>query len=172
MEVNPYAPPRELETTDVATPSAARIRRAHLATEAGIRVMAVCYLLFAPFVVIGPLHIFGELALWQTIGFCLVAALQIVAALGLWRWKPWSRPFVAVVSGLGLLAFPLGTLVNIHFLRLVFGGKGRMVFSPRYREIVKTIPTPAGGISRGYEAFLVVLGLLFVGFILGLPFAD
>ena len=172
MEKNPYAPPRECETPDDTTQSAARIRRNHLVTEAGIKVMAICYLILAPIVIVAPHFLLRRLSLWQMSAFFLIAVVQSVAGVGLWHIKPWSRPLAALVSVLGLLAFPIGTPVNIHFLRLLFGKKGRMIFSHRYREIVKNSPNLAGGFSRSFEAVSIVLGLLFAGFLLGTALAH
>ncbi len=168
MDQNPYAPPKSFGIPNSAGESDLRIRRVHRGTEEGIKVMACCYWLFAPVVAIAPYW----LKTGYEIGFALLAGTIILAGIGLWRFQRWALGFAAVISGLGLLAFPIATPVNAHFLLLLFRQKGRMVFSQRYREIVRTTPRPAGGFSRWFEAIGVVLGFLFFGFILSLPLAG
>jgi hypothetical protein len=45
-----------------------------------------------------------------------------------------------VLSEVGLLGFPIGTLINGYILYLLLSKKGRKVFSDEYRQIVSLTP--------------------------------
>lgn len=48
------------------------------------------------------------------IGF--MSTLGLVGGIGLFAYKPWARYIVIVVSALGLLNIPIGTLKGVYFL--------------------------------------------------------
>jgi hypothetical protein len=56
------------------------------------------------------------------------------------RLKPGARTPAIVMSGLGLLAFPLGTLINGYILWLLLSRKGSFILSPAYGPIVEATP--------------------------------
>ena len=88
-----------------------------------------------------------------------VAGLQIWTAIGLRQLRSWARIVSGVLSGIGLLGFPLGTLLNGYILYLLFSKKGTMVFSDEYKRVIELTP----GIK--YRTSIVVwifLGLLLV----------
>jgi hypothetical protein len=45
-----------------------------------------------------------------------------------------------VLSGIGLLGFPIGTLINGYILYLFLSKKGRTVFAPEYQEVIEATP--------------------------------
>ena len=99
-------------------------------------VCAAGFLLFALVSVFAPISrmlLLGILAL----GF---AVLQAVTALGIRKLNPKARIPTAVISGLGLLAFPFGTIVNGYILYRVFSRKGAMVFSEEYKQVIAGTP--------------------------------
>jgi hypothetical protein len=59
---------------------------------------------------------------------------------GLRKLRPWARIASIVMSILGLLNPPTGTLVNIYILYLLFSEKGRRIFQSDYPEIVAATP--------------------------------
>jgi hypothetical protein len=72
---------------------------------------------------------------------CLVlAAIQISLGVGLRRLKAWVRIPTGILAAIGLLGFPLGTLINGYILYLICSEKGTMVFSPAYREVIALTP--------------------------------
>ncbi len=74
-------------------------------------------------------------------GFCFgVGALQFWVGRGIRGLKSWARVPVGVLSGIGLLGFPMGTLINGYILYLVFSAKGRTVFSEEYQEVIAQTP--------------------------------
>lgn len=146
-ESNPYAvlpignSNAETESEDV------RLRKAHIGHEANVQGIGVLFrlggflaLLIALFqgaisfsaVRIDSTLFFGALA------FAAVGIFQIVVGEGLRKLRPWSRIVAAILSMIGLLAFPIGTLVGPYFLYLLLSKKGAMVFSEEYRKVIET----------------------------------
>ena len=128
--------------------TAEHIRNEHLKHEASLKSVGVLYFLSATFLLLGcfgmaisaandsePMQ--AALLAFVLFGF---AAVLIWAGIGLRRLKPWARIPVGVISGLGLLGFPVGTLINAYVLFLLFSTKGRMVFSPEYHRVMQETP--------------------------------
>ena len=74
---------------------------------------------------------------------------------------PWGRIIGAVLSGIGLLGFPIGTILNGYFLYLLLGEKGSTVFSERYKRVIADTPH-VKYIPWASIVLLVILGLLIV----------
>jgi hypothetical protein len=72
--------------------------------------------------------------------FIGLAALQIWVGIGLRNLKPWARIASGVLAGIGLLGFPIGTLINGYILYLLFSKKGAMLFSPDYQRVIAETP--------------------------------
>jgi hypothetical protein len=84
---------------------------------------------------------------------------------GLRRLKRWARIPVGILSGIGLIGFPLGTIINAYILYLVFGKKGVTVFSDEYRLVIEQTP------HIKYKTSIVVwifLGLVLLLIVAGL----
>lgn len=69
-----------------------------------------------------------------------MAVFQIVVARGLWQLLPWARIAATVLSCIGLLGVPLGTIISAYFLYLLQSEKGTMVFSDQYKEVIRATP--------------------------------
>jgi hypothetical protein len=142
MEANPYTPPQ----ADIIPPppaDAEGIRIEHLKTEGAIRTAGGIYLaaallwgLAASFLVFDsdPETMGGGLFHWT-----LAAALSAVA-IGLRRHRPWARGPGILVSILGLLAFPIGTLMCGLILAKIGSRKAATVMSPGYAPIIAATP--------------------------------
>ena len=145
MKENPYTAPQSTATwTDS---SEEQIRREHIKHEASVKSIGILYFIGAFFVVISAVGITldsSELPLSSRIGIGVVlgsiGVLQFLVGVGLRRLKSWARIPTGILSGIGLLAFPVGTLINGYILYLVFSTKGSMVFSDRYREVIAATP--------------------------------
>jgi hypothetical protein len=91
----------------------------------------------------------------------LVLGLGLVAlhgwvGTGLRRLDSRVRLVAGVVSGIGLLSFPFGTLLNGYVLYLLFCEKGSRVLSSEYQQVVAQTPDVRVGISL----LVLALGLL------------
>lgn len=71
---------------------------------------------------------------------CLLGVGQFLVGRGLRKLLPWTRTPTAILSGFGLLGFPVGTLINGYILYLVLSQKGRMVLSEEYSRVVAQTP--------------------------------
>lgn len=64
--------------------------------------------------VAGPILRLLSISLPLLIGF--MSTLGMVGGIGLFTFRPWARYIVIVVSALGLLNIPIGTLKGVYFL--------------------------------------------------------
>jgi hypothetical protein len=82
---------------------------------------------------------FAVAALGDTPGVVLIGAamlgasgaVQLACAIGLWRLRPWGRTIALVLSWIGLLAVPIGTIVSALLLYYLFRPGIRLIFSGR-----------------------------------------
>lgn len=72
--------------------------------------------------------------------FLILGAGQICVGAGLRRLHKWARIPTGILSGIGLLGFPVGTLINVYILYLVFSQKGKTVFSDEYQIVIEQTP--------------------------------
>lgn len=74
------------------------------------------------------------------IGSIVVVTVVFVVARGLRKIRPWVKIPGTLVASLGLLSFPIGTLINGYVLYLIWCRRGRFVLSPEYRLIIEATP--------------------------------
>ncbi|MDX1927172.1 MAG: hypothetical protein SFV81_11680 [Pirellulaceae bacterium] len=157
---NPYAPSPSAMSSAVPAEGDEATRKAHLSHEASIKSIGVLYLLGA---IIGFLltvvYLVGGVAAFVTpsrnpgegalAGAVLIvvgilagafATVQFILAQGLRSLKPWSRIGGVVLSCIGLLGFPIGTLISAYFLYLLASQKGVYIFSPEYARVIAATP--------------------------------
>jgi hypothetical protein len=70
----------------------------------------------------------------------LIGILQFWIGRGLRRLNRQARIPTGILSGLGLLAIPIGTIINAYILYLIFSAKGKMVFSDEYKDVIAQTP--------------------------------
>ena len=154
---NPYAAPASVITPiPVHNTEAEQIRQAHLSHEASVKSIGTLYYLGAILLLLvlfgyssTLLRVFNEGAAGGSeVGMLIGGALlmlglivfQWILAGGLRKLRPWVRIPTIILSIIGLLGFPLGTLISGYILYLMFAAKSKMVFSPEYREIIAATP--------------------------------
>lgn len=179
-----YKPPSanlDRETHDAA---AERIREEHIAHEASIRSTGCgCGLIFACIALVIAGLVFAALSggvsaevsaesglpVAVMIGFYSVLLLLYGAsAYGLRNLKPWARIPAGIVAGIGLLGFPIGTIINGYILYLLFSSKGATVFSDEYKRVIAQTPQ----VKHKTSPLLFVLLLLIVGAIILAAFSG
>ena len=69
-----------------------------------------------------------------------LGGLYLAVGLGLRKLRPWTRIAAGIISGIGLLAIPLGTLINAYILYLLFSKKGSTIFSADYQRVIADTP--------------------------------
>lgn len=157
---NPYAAPVDAYVVDDPMVAAESIRRDHIRHEASIKSIGTLYFLGAIIAIPLGLWLMGmvifmnpiarsrwfpnpiELAMPLGAGllYFVIGAAQLTAAIGLRRLRPWARWTSVVLSALGLLAIPVGTLISGYFLYLLLSRKGEYIFSPPYQHVIAATP--------------------------------
>ncbi|MGI9336482.1 MAG: hypothetical protein ACR2RL_25300 [Gammaproteobacteria bacterium] len=144
-----YAPPAaELV---VADGEAETLRKEYIRHEANVRGVGALYYMTAAMLGFAALvtlvtgfdpnldhhqgFALGLFALYAVVGAGFAAVGR-----GLRRLRGWVKIPVGILSGIGVLGFPIGTLINGYILYLMFSRKGTMVFSQPYREVVAQTP--------------------------------
>lgn len=154
QQYNPFAAPSSLDYAQENLGSdAERIRQQLIGHEASIQSIGLLYIIGSIFAVL-----FGivtslsssqamangqrdaEVALVIGVVVLLLGIAQGIVGFGLRRLRSWTRIPVGVISGLGLIAVPIGTIVNGYILYLIFSEKGNRVFSPEYQDIIQQTP--------------------------------
>src|SRR5262249_1563872 len=142
---NPYAAPTARVEDVAADPAAESTRRAHINHEASIKAVGFLYYLGGVLLTIGTLAAFvsapKEPASAAIILLLLALGVaQLVAGWGVRAFRPWARIVGCVLSAIGLLGFPLGTLINAYILYLFLSKKGRTIFAPEYQAVIAATP--------------------------------
>jgi hypothetical protein len=169
---NPYAPPKAV-VADVtgAVAEYEAIRRDYIEHEASVRSIGTLYylggglLLLAAVVMLPGLATqMSEMSVAQVVLLVMLGvlyvglgALSILVARGLRQLKAWARITTIVLAAIGLLGFPIGTLINAYILYLLLSAKGKRIFEPDYAEIVAATPDVK---YRTSIVVWLVLGLL------------
>jgi hypothetical protein len=147
---NPYAPPRA-HVADVSGAAAEfeAIRLDNIKHEASVRSIGTLYYIGGGFLVIAAVLILtgvpfgGEEALPVAAiaaMYLVLGPLAIVVGRGLRQLRRWARTTSIVLAVVGLLGFPVGTLVNAYILYLLLSAKGKRLFEPDYAGIVAATP--------------------------------
>jgi hypothetical protein len=140
---NPYAAPSARVEDVNAYPEAEAIRRAHINHEASIKAVGLLDYLGGILAMLAAGFLLSRSGQWDVaIGLFLFAfgVGLLFAGWGVRALRSWGRILGCVIAALGLLEFPIGTLVNSYILFLLLSKKGRTVFSPAYREVIAATP--------------------------------
>lgn len=170
---NPYAPPKAVVADLTRSGSEAEhVRQEHIKHEASIRSVGVLYYLGGGLMVLGAMGLFavglgGQGALGYGFGalYLALGGLSLVLGRGIRAYRPWARTTGIVLACIGLLGFPVGTLINAYILYLLLSQKGRRIFASDYPDIVAATPHIEYKTSVVVWIVLGVLVLAFVGLI-------
>ena len=161
----------------VSSSAADLVRNEHIKHEASVKAIGFLYYLngIGSFILCLSIVFGGRFGAAN--GFIFSAFLAVLAlalfwvGTGLRKLKKWARIPTGIISGFGLLGFPVGTLINIYILYLIFSKKGGMVFSDEYKAIIEQTPHIKYRTSIVIWILLAVLVLLigfaFVGVMFG-----
>ena len=154
--VNPYSAPTAVVAEVGIDAEAEAVRREHISVEASLRSVGLLYYLGTIGLIVTGLVMFVGLFDIGMLSLVFGVAMGVVG-YGLRTLKPWVRIPAIVLAALGLLGFPVGTLINGYVLYLLLCAKGRYIFTPEYEEIRKATP------HVHYRTSIVVW--IFVGFL-------
>jgi hypothetical protein len=164
---------RVAEGKPIVSPAAEEMRKKYLSHEASIKSIGFLYYLGGTALTLAAFGsaatIFSGQAKPETMAiavfFVIFAVAQIWVGSGLRRLRTWARIPTAILSGIGLLGFPLGTLINGYILYLVLSQKGATVFSADYQAVIQQTPhikyrtSPVVWIIVGLVLLLIIGGI-------------
>ena len=162
---NPYAAPAARVDDVGRNPEAEAIRKAHISHEASIKAVGALYYLSSALLVVAGA---GGLIAMSTGGDDVgMVAIFVVLAVGMFfvgrgvrALRRWARIVGSVLAGIGLLSFPVGTIINLYILYLFLSKKGGTVFSPEYQDVIAATPDIKYRVSILVWIFLGLLALL------------
>jgi hypothetical protein len=181
--LNPYAAPNA-NTAHVEIGGVAELtRRDHLHTEVSIQAVGRLYLLGCVLILLAFVSIFiasmaeirdGSIslisllpaALWA-LGLCTAYG---AAGFGLRKFKPWARIVATIIAAIGLIGFPIGTIIGGYILYLMWNKKGRTIFTAAYLDVIAATPHIKYKTSIAIWIILgIILLLVAAAFVLPLP---
>ena len=169
---DPHQPPRvDLGLQDPDLLQAEQTRRELLNHEVSVKSIGTLYYLSAALLLFAGIAILASAPV--DAGFLAGGAAYVALALpfillarGLRRLSPRVRVPVTILSVIGLLVVPLGTLINGYILYLVHSAKGRRVMTPEYAAIIARTPHIRYRTSGVVLKAFVLLILLFLAVLL------
>jgi hypothetical protein len=173
---NPYAPPTAAvaDAPAALSPDVEPLRRDHVRHERALRAIGSLYWLSA--LAMGLVTIvavsFGSLD-HPSVGVTRIVMLLFYGGLtlglgtvayGLSSLRWWVRIPAIALSAVGLLAIPLGTLINGYALYLLLSAKGATILSRGYAEVIAATPQVRFKRTTGDWIAVGVLVLIVAGF--------
>lgn len=172
----PAAVQRMQEGLAPGASQAEAIRNEHLKHEASVQSVGILYYLGGTFLTLAGLTGLagafasgeGESVVGLIVGlfFLVLGVCQFIVGRGLRKLRSWARTPTAILSGFGLLGFPIGTLINAYILYLVLSAKGRMVLSEEYNQVVAQTPHIKYRTSIVVWIFLALIVMFFIAVVL------
>ena len=138
-----------------AVDDAEAIRKKYLSHEASVKSVGILYYLSAFFMLFAGVGAVmsavlgnrsnghhGNIAAAFGVGlvFLLFTFIFFWIGSGLRKLDPKVKTVATVLAAIGLVGFPVGTLINAYILYLYISEKGRMVFSPEYHAVMAATP--------------------------------
>ena len=138
---NPYAAP-QADLTQPVPLNVEATRRHLLKHEASVKSIGILYTLGGIGLVLSGVSLFAVAAPEPLIAVVLLALgiLQLWLAVGLRKLKKIVRIPTMILAGIGLIGFPIGTLISAYILYLLGSQKGVQVFSDEYAEVIAATP--------------------------------
>lgn len=166
---NPYAAPTaDIGIMHAVNTDAEAIRRHYLKHEASVKSIGLLYMLPAlMFFVLGivlliPILQGGGIVSLVTGALCIgMSFLFLIIAMEIRKLRRWCAIPIGILSGIGLLQIPIGTVINAYILWLVFSAKGRYVMSAEYQNVIAATPH----IKYRTSVLVIVLAVILVVFL-------
>ena len=149
------------------------IRQEHIKHEASLRSIGILYyiggvlILFGGISMLVPLLSLGEESAAFGIGFLmfylLLGIFFVAGGRAFRKLKRWVRVPSTILSAIGLINIPVGTLINGYILYLIWSEKGKMIFSDEYKEVMEATPEIKYRTSALAWIVLIVFVIILVG---------
>ena len=193
MSDNPYAPSGSSYgdaslDANFDLSQAELIRKSHLSHEANIQSFGCLYTLGGIMGILGAIFYIGlgifimagggnpqagvnPMAagiITALIGLVVLAigVAQLFAGRSMQTLNPSGKILAIIISAIGLLGFPCGTIISAYLLYLLLSAKGEMVFSSAYKEVMQATPHIRYRTSIIVWIFLFLLiGVILLGII-------
>jgi len=172
---NPYAAPAAPVEDVSANAQAEAIRKEHISHEASIKAVGLLYYLGGIGVTLAALAgLVGakDASVGVTLLLIGLGVGQFFAGWGVRALRPWGRIVGCILSAIGLIGFPIGTLINGYILYLFLSKKGRTIFAPEYQDVIAATPHVKYKTSILVWIFLALLVALFAFAILAPMFGK
>lgn len=102
----------------------------------------------------------GVVALFSLI-YCVPGIIAAILGYGFRTLKPWVKIPGTIISGIGLLGIPIGTMINGYILYLIWCEKGKRVLADDYATIIAQAPHVKYKRTVGdWIATALIIGLL------------
>lgn len=156
-----------------------QIRQEHINHEASIRSVGFLYLVGSVFTCLASVSMMfgpgagglsGTFAVSLGLIYFALFTFFLVFGIGIRKLKPWARTGSIVLSCIGLLGIPIGTLINGYILYLLLSKKGKTIFSEDYKRVVAETPHIKYKTSIIVWVFLAILLLLILVAVFGFMF--
>lgn len=185
---NPFAAPLADDSTWAGPgvgSEAAQLREQHINHEASLKTIGFLHYLAAISSGLGVVAAVGGLlsdaagggntdimpTLLGTTVLAVIAFAYGAIGRGLRHFQRWVRPWATITSLLGVFWFPVGTILGLIFVYLLWCRKSNIVFSEEYKQVIAQTPHVKRKTSIIVKIFLglllVVIALAFVGFLVG-----
>lgn len=172
MSENPYAPPQAPPSINLGAPTAEHTRHLHLKHEASVKSIGTLYILGSVILIIAmTFSLFAPVENEKALIFPITVALIVIGLLQFWlgksirKLKSGARIPAIILSVIGLIGFPIGTLISAYFLYLLCCQKGKTVFSQEYAQVIAATPHIKYRTSIVTWIVLLLLIILVVGII-------
>ena len=140
---NPYAAPTAPVEDVSANAQAEAIRKAHISHEASIKAVGLLYYLGGIGVTLaaaGGLIGARDASMGLTLLLIGLGVGQFFAGWGVRALRRWGAIVGCILSAIGLIGFPIGTVINGYILYLFLSKKGRTIFAPEYQDVIAATP--------------------------------
>ena len=146
-DVNPFAAPTaDIGIMPPGLTDVEQIRQRYLKHEASVKSVGILYLVPAGLLtlsgtsrmVMGFVEFSAESPRTILISTAVLGlgCLFLVISLQIRKLRRWPLIPIGILSAIGLLQVPIGTLINGYILWFLFSAKGRYVFSEEYQQVI------------------------------------
>jgi hypothetical protein len=158
MNNNPYAVDAAIQSTAAGAGNEDEaIRRRFISHEVSVKSIGILYLLggfigsfvslFAlvttVFELAGSVNVAGNsesVVILFYLGLLALSGVQLWAGFGLRKLSRRARIAGIILSVIGLLGIPIGTILSTYFLYLLVSKKGGYIFSDEYKRVIAATP--------------------------------